>query len=168
VTQRISSFPPVATLEARILILGSMPGAASLRAIEYYAHPRNAFWPIMAAVLGFDAGAPYRDRIAALKANGIALWDVLKACQRAGSLDGDIEPDSIELNAFDAFFALHQRLTHVCFNGAMAERCFRRFVAPTLPRSDLDYTRLPSTSPAHAAMSLAAKTRVWRAALIPP
>jgi double-stranded uracil-DNA glycosylase len=164
-TPRIVSFPAIATAEARILILGSMPGAASLEANEYYAHPRNAFWPIMAAVFGFDPAVPYRERVAALMAARIAVWDVLKACRRSGSLDSDIEPDSIEVNDFAALFEAHPDITRVCFNGGTAERYFQRFVPAILTRPDLHYTRLPSTSPAHAAMSLADKAEAWRSAL---
>lgn len=162
---RIVSFPPIATPAARALILGSMPGVASLQAGEYYAHPRNAFWPIMAGVLGLDAAARYDDRIVALQSAGIALWDVLRACRRSGSLDSDIEPDSIEVNDFAAFFAAHPRITRVCFNGGTAERYYRRFVPAILTRPDLHYTRMPSTSPAHAAMSFAGKAAAWRTAL---
>lgn len=151
-----------------MLILGSMPGTASLQANEYYAHPRNAFWPIMAAVLGFDPAAPYHDRVAALRAGRVAVWDVLKACRRTGSLDSDIEPDSIEFNDFGTFFAAHPGVTRVCFNGGTAERLYQRFVPAILTRRDLHYTRLPSTSPAHAAMSVADKSHAWRAALIQP
>lgn len=167
-TARVFSFPAIATPEASILILGSMPGAASLDAGEYYAHPRNGFWPIMAGVLGLDATARYEDRIAALQAAGIALWDVLKACRRSGSLDSNIEPDSIEVNDFAAFFAAHPRISRVCFNGGTAERYYRHRVQAILTRPDLHYTRLPSTSPAHAAMSFAAKAEAWRAALLQP
>lgn len=168
VTPRIASFPAIAAAQARILILGSMPGEASLQARQYYAHSRNAFWPIMAGVLGLDAAATYQDRVDALQAAGIALWDVLKACRRSGSLDSDIEPDSIEVNDFVALFAAHPGITRVCFNGGTAERYFRRFVPAILTRPDLHYTRLPSTSPAHAAMSFAAKAAAWRTALTQP
>ncbi len=164
-TPRIVSFPAIATPDARILILGSMPGAASLEANEYYAHPRNAFWPIMAEVFGLDSAASYRHRIAALKEGRVALWDVLKTCRRSGSLDSDIEPDSIEVNDFDVFFAAHPGITRVCFYGGSAERYYQRFVPAILTRPDLHYTRLPSTSPAHAAMSFADKARDWRAML---
>ena len=167
-TARVVSFPAIATPEASILILGSMPGAASLEAGEYYAHPRNAFWPIMADVIGFDLAATYRFRVTALRQARVALWDVLKACRRSGSLDSDIEPDSIEVNDFGAFFATHPRITRVCFNGGTAERYYRRFVPAILTCPDLHYTRLPSTSPAHAAMSFAAKAQAWRAALLQP
>lgn len=80
-------FNPITNQSAKILILGSMPGVKSLEANEYYAHPRNAFWPIMNAIFGFDAALPYTQRIAALKAANVALWDVLQQCERTGSLD---------------------------------------------------------------------------------
>ena len=162
---RIESFPYVATRAARILILGSMPGEASLQAQRYYARPRNAFWPIMAGILGFDAKVPYPDRIAALHANGIALWDVLASCHRSGSLDSEIEPRSVVANDFEAFFATHNRISQVCFNGGAAERYFRRRV-PAIPgMRNLHYTLLPSTSPAHAALPYARKAEAWRSAL---
>jgi len=162
---RIESFSYIATRAARILILGSMPGEASLQAQQYYAHPRNAFWPIMAGILGFDAKVPYPDRIAALGANGIALWDVLASCHRSGSLDSEIESPSVVVNDFEAFFTAYPGITQVCFNGGTAERYFKRRV-PAIPgMRNLHYTLLPSTSPAHAALSLARKTEAWRAAL---
>src|SRR5690554_5999342 len=94
---RLQAFPPVANDDAHTLILGSMPGTASLTAGQYYAHPRNLFWPIVGELLGFDPSAPYTARIAALSARGYALWDVLSGCRRAGSLDSAIEADSLEI-----------------------------------------------------------------------
>src|SRR5690606_17885165 len=95
---RVQGFAPLAAARARIVVLGSMPGVASLRQQQYYAHPRNAFWPIASAVYGFDAAGAYAARSAALAASGIALWDVLQACVRPGSLDADIDPASIVPN----------------------------------------------------------------------
>lgn len=152
------SFSPIATAQARVLVLGTMPGKASLLAQQYYAHPRNGFWPIMGAVLSFDAQAPYAERTASLNARGVALWDVLQSCARSSSLDSDIDASSIVVNDFASFLATHPHIHTVCFNGATAETLYRR--RATGPA--LAMLRLPSTSPAHAAMSLAAKTDVWR------
>jgi len=138
-----------------VLILGNMPGVASLQAHQYYAHPRNAFWPITGTLFGFDPTAPYEDRVTALTAAGIAVWDVLKHCRRVGSLDSAVEPDSMVANDFDTFFTEHPTITHVYFNGAAAEKNYLRLVGkPT------SATRLPSTSPAHT-MPFAAKLAAW-------
>lgn len=158
---RLEGFPPIASPHAHTLILGSMPGAASLAAGEYYAHPRNAFWPIVCEVLGIAPSLPYPERASQLAARGFALWDVLGACRRKGSLDADIETDSIEVNDFPTFFAAHPAIARVFFNGAAAEACFRRHVATAVPRP-LHYRRLPSTSPANASWSADAKLDAWR------
>ncbi len=158
----IHSFPPVSDALARVLILGSMPGEESLRADQYYAHPRNAFWKLMGDL--FDAGPelPYIQRKRQLKKSGIALWDVLASCLRKGSLDSAIAADSIEPNDFQTFFADHRNIRQVFFNGAKAEHSFQRHVIPGLPALPLQFTRLPSTSPAHAARSYAQKLAAWR------
>ena len=163
---RVHSFPPIAAPTSRLLILGSMPGKASLRAKQYYAHPHNAFWRIMAELLELAADAPYQDRTAALRANGIALWDVMKTCTRASSLDSDVVESSIVANDFRAFLRGHPRIRTVCFNGAKAEQSFVRYARPRLDAlGDLAYYRLPSTSPAHASLSVARKLAAWRAVL---
>lgn len=159
---RIQSFEPIETKAAEILILGSMPGRASLAADQYYAHTKNAFWRITAELLGFDFSAPYAERIAALKSARIALWDVLQSCTREGSLDAMIERDTEIANDFQTFFQTHTKITQVFFNGAKAEACFKRHVLPAIKTGPIRYLRLPSTSPAHAAMPLAHKIRAWR------
>jgi len=161
----VQSFPPVASVGARVLILGSMPGVASLAARQYYAHPRNAFWPIVARVLGIEAGLPYGDRLQVLGKLGIALWDVLQGCERDGSLDSDIAPASRQLNDFAGFFAQHRRIAAVLCNGTTAHGLFVRHVLPTFSAPSWIVHRLPSTSPAHAARSLAQKTAAWRRVL---
>lgn len=159
----IRGFPPIADASARILILGSMPGEESLRADQYYAHPRNAFWKLMGDL--FDAGPelPYTQRTRQLKKSGVALWDVLASCVRKGSLDSAISADSITANDFRTFFAGHRNITRVFFNGAKAEYSFQRHVMPGLPALSLQFMRLPSTSPAHAARSYTQKRTAWRA-----
>ena len=157
----IQSFPPVAAPDARLLILGSMPGEASLRAGRYYAHERNAFWRIMGDLLGFAPDPPYAERLQGLTAAGIALWDVIAGCERSGSLDAAIVKTSVHPNDFVRFLAEHPGIDRVFFNGATAETNFRRHVLPQLVGSTLTLCRLPSTSPAHAARGYAEKLAAW-------
>ena len=158
------SFPPISGPDARILILGSMPGKASLLATQYYAHPRNAFWKIVGRIFHIDCSLPYRRRCDALVKNKIALWDVLKACTRSSSLDADIVESSIIPNAFEPFFATHSRIEAVYLNGATAAQAYRKKVLPGLshPAASISAVRLPSTSPAHAAMSFEQKLAAWK------
>ncbi len=160
------SFPPVAAADARTLILGSMPGRASLTAGEYYAHPRNLFWPILGELVGAHPTLPYAERLQKLTGAGFALWDVLQSCEREGSLDGNIDPASIVPNDFATFLSEHPCIVQVFFNGTMAETSFRRHVLRTLPPRPLHFMRLPSTSPANAGYSFARRLEAWRA-LIP-
>jgi hypoxanthine-DNA glycosylase len=165
------SFPPVITAGARVLILGSMPGRISLAQDRYYAHPRNAFWPLMGELFGAGPDLPYEQRLLHLQQRRIALWDVLKLCTREGSLDSAIVESSIVCNDFAQLFARHPGIRAVFFNGAKAESTWRRHVEPILPTLPLRYTRLPSTSPAHASLDHAAKRTAWSAvqrALDPP
>ncbi|MEX1197172.1 MAG: DNA-deoxyinosine glycosylase [Pseudohongiellaceae bacterium] len=155
------SFPPLATPDARILILGSMPGQASLQAQQYYAHPRNAFWYIMGELFGAGPELPYEQRCAVLVAKGVAVWDVLKHCWRPGSLDTSIDPSSVEANDFPRFLADHPDIRHVFFNGRKAEQTFTRHVTPALEDKPPQCMMLPSTSPAHAAMSREEKCNAW-------
>jgi TDG/mug DNA glycosylase family protein len=162
--ERSFSFPPVARADARALILGSLPGQASLAAQQYYAQPQNAFWPLMGEIFGAGRALPYGERLQRLIENRIALWDVCASALRPGSLDSDIDAASVAPNDFDDLLRQCPQIGLICFNGAAAERLFRRLVAPTLsfaPRT----IRLPSTSPAHASRSFAEKRAAWAAAL---
>lgn len=162
--ERIQGFPPIAAPSARVLVLGSLPGRASLEAGEYYGHPRNAFWPIMGEL--FDAGPnlEYPERARRLTRSGVALWDVIRSCRRVGSADADIERGSEVPNDFEYFFATHPGIRAVFLNGGMAELAWRRHALPQLePRlRALPQIRLPSTSPAHASRTQAQKLAAWR------
>lgn len=161
-------FAPIADSTARILILGSMPGVASLRAAAYYAHPRNAFWPIMGQLIGAGPELDYQQRVEKIKMHHIAIWDVLARCRRVGSLDSAIDPQSAEVNNFAKFFAAHPQLDRVLFNGAAAQQLFVRHVDAEKIRPKLMLQRLPSTSPAHAGLRFEAKLEQWRHALFAP
>lgn len=163
----VVSFPPIENPGARILVLGSMPGVLSLQANQYYAHPRNAFWPIMGALYDFDANAPYEARVEALKAAHVALWDVLRSCVRPGSLDSAIETGTRVANDFASFFQTHTALQCIAFNGAEAQKSFQRYVMPTIELGDIRLVRLPSTSPAHT-LPLQTKIAQWRDGLRSP
>lgn len=159
---RVRSFPPLIAAGARVLILGSMPGTASLAANQYYAHPRNQFWPILGDVLGFDPAIDYAARVHALHASGVAVWDVLAECTRTGSLDSAIDRRSEFPNDLTTLLAEHRGIRHVLLNGSKAATSFRRHH----PRLAITTIALPSTSPANASMPLASKLRAWREALL--
>lgn len=163
-----TGFQAVSGSDARVLILGTLPGALSLEKQQYYAQSRNSFWPIMGAIAGVDSNLPYEDRVRLLVEKRFALWDVCSSAQRMGSLDSAIQTESVHPNDFPHFFARHRELRLVCFNGAKASALFKRLVRPRLPTqyASLKCVTLPSTSPANAAMPLADKIRLWRAALI--
>lgn len=165
----VRSFPPIETPDARVLILGSMPGVASLAAGQYYAHPQNAFWRIVGTLCDFPADAPYAQRVRALQDAGIALWDVLHACERPGSLDASISRRSEVPNDLPGFLRTHPAVRLIAFNGGLAAAAFRRHIAPQLagmpPDAAPELIRLPSTSPAHASLSFADKLAAWRGAL---
>ncbi len=155
---------PILPANPRLLILGSMPGAESLRLQQYYAHPRNAFWPIICDWLGVSTDASYSERCQSLSAAGIALWDVLASCHRTGSLDSAIELATAQPNDFRSLFATHPQLQKVCCNGATAYKLFVRRVLPTLSTKP-ECVQLPSTSPANAGMTGSKKRTLWVAAL---
>jgi len=159
---RVHSFAPIADQNAEVLVLGSMPGEASLAAGQYYAHPQNAFWRIMSALLELDAACAYPCRIEALKSARIGLWDVLHSCTREGSLDAMIERDTQIANDFRTFLRNHPRIIRVFFNGAKAEICFKRHVQPKIETTAITCVRLPSTSAANASVSFEKKLEAWR------
>lgn len=163
----VHSFPPIANRDARVLILGSMPGKASLRAKQYYAHPQNVFWKIIGEVTGVAPEWPYRKRIVELKKHRIALWDVLKSCTRESSLDSDIDNSSIVPNDLEDFLCARPHIAGVFFNGAKAEQVFRKHILPGFGEdfSDIRYERLPSTSPANASIPYKDKLRAWKTIL---
>lgn len=162
----VQSFEPLANPNATILILGSMPGVASLNAQQYYAHPRNAFWPIMAELYQIDSHLPYPKRLQALQKIKIALWDVLQQCERQGSLDSAIKVDSQLPNDFVTFFKQHMKIKIIAFNGAKAEKIFMQTVAKQIDLTHYDCVRLPSTSPAYP-LPVVEKIKIWRDSLHP-
>ncbi len=160
---KVYSFPPIVCQTSKVLILGAMPGQASLKANQYYAHQRNAFWQIMGKLFGAGPSRPYEERVALIQSAGVALWDSLRACVRPGSLDTSITEEVA--NDFAAFFASYPKISHVFFNGRKAETVFRRYALPMLTDDRHVYARLPSTSPAHAAMALEVKAQAWSVVL---
>jgi len=152
---------PIVAPNARVLILGSFPGEQSLRAGRYYAHPQNAFWPIMEALFGVAVECEYAARVAMLQAAEVALWDVLQAVERAGSLDAKMVPGSEVVNDFNAFFAAHPAIRAVFCNGDKAAKLYRRFVQPAL-LNEIPMVCLPSTSPANTRLSREAKIEQWK------
>lgn len=145
-TPLLDGLPPLVDERATVLILGSFPSVLSLTDCQYYANPRNAFWPIVGEIFGFDCTATYSRRVTELQSHGIALWDVLHSCRRTGSLDAAIDPKSLVANDFGALFVDYPAIRRIYFNGAKAAGLFQRVV----PTCALPTQRLPSTSPAHA------------------
>ena len=185
----VQGFPAVADADARILILGSMPGKASLHAAEYYAHPRNAFWPIIQELFAIDRQADYTTRLRLLRRQGIALWDVLQRCQRSSSLDSDIRSEGSISNDLATFLNMHPHIRHLFFNGSKAAQLYRQYqrrLCTSVDRAgsgvgkdsnvrsssgngissnsgDISCLRLPSTSAANATRSFAQKLAAWQA-----
>jgi|SRR5882757_9614970 len=154
-------FPPISSPSARVLVLGSLPGQLSLELSEYYASPQNVFWRIMATRVG-DLAQDYAVRVAALVEHRVAVWDVLAAATRPGSLDASIEKDAVP-NNFRPFFNAHPKIWHIGFNGATAAKLYDRHVMPTLTDAQRAIAKqtLPSTSGVYASMTLAEKVARW-------
>lgn len=160
-------FPPVANAESRVLVLGTLPGPRSLQMRQYYAQPRNAFWPIMGELFGAYHELAYSKRLAVLRRHHVALWDVCHAAYRPGALDAAIDMSSIVPNDLGDFLESHRRIRLICFNGRTAEKLYRRLVLPGLPesRQSIPGRTLPSTSPAYAAMRFEQKLEQWEIVL---
>lgn len=172
---RLVGLPPIADAATRLLVLGSFPGVASLRAQQYYGHPQNAFWKILGALWNLPLPqAGYSERVAALRAHGLGVWDVYASCEREGSLDTSIR--NARLNDFAALRSVCPRLAALAHNGAESFRhapaALAALVAagqPTLLPHDggrsgaraIEAVRLPSTSPANASWSFERKLTAW-------
>lgn len=164
-----TAFPPVIADNPRLLILGSMPGQRSLARQQYYAHPRNAFWPIIRRFLSIPADADYFQCCDYLSAHHIALWDVLAQCVRPGSLDQHIDPASVVVNDFEALLTRYPSIERILFNGSKAATLFQRHALPGLGKPErIELIGLPSTSPANAAMRFEEKYQRWAEALTEP
>ena len=158
----VIGFAPLADATARVLVLGSLPSVASVLAGQYYGHPRNAFWPIMGGLFGFDATAEYSERCAALQAAGVAVWDVAAQAQRPGSLDAAIRAPTVQPTDLDGLLRRCPGIGHVFFNGGAAATLFRRHHPADTDIRQLPATRLPSTSPAHASLRFEQKLTAWQ------
>ena len=157
-TERLVGLAPVIATGTRLVVLGSFPGVASLRAQQYYGHPRNQFWPVLSAIWGVDLVAMgYAQRLAEAKRRGLGIWDVYASCRREGSLDSAIE--AAEPNDLTSLRRLAPGLRAIAHNGGESARAMA--VTRTL---GVPVLRLPSTSPAHASWSFDRKLAAWRAA----
>jgi len=174
----VQSFSAVCDATTHTLVLGTMPGVASINAVEYYAHKRNAFWPIMLAMINdipasyhLPQQVDYQSRIAQMLGKRIGLWDVLAQCEREGSLDSAIQSDSVVVNNFVALLDQYPHISTIAFNGKTAQKLFNRHALPVLIESQINtdkirWLSLPSTSPAMAALNLDEKFNIWRAELM--
>lgn len=158
---QIESFSYEVGYEPKALVLGSIPGVVSLTQQQYYAHPRNAFWPIMADYFSFSVDFEYRERLSLLLQNDIALWDVLQRCERNGSLDSAIKKDTIEPNTIPTLLEQHQTIEAVLLNGRKAQTEFNRHFKSDKAVKRIKVFALPSTSPAYATMTMDEKKRRW-------
>jgi double-stranded uracil-DNA glycosylase len=162
--RRHRGFPPVITDRARILVLGSLPGAESLARQQYYAHPRNRFWPVVGRLFGIPLAAPYRERLEALTSAGVGVWDVLHRAARVGSLDASIDRTTEVPNDITGLLSRHPGITQVALNGRKAEAAFERWIVPGLSSgilARLTLHSLPSTSPANARFRLPDLLDAW-------
>lgn len=157
---QVHPIPPLFCAESRVLILGSFPSIASREAKFFYGHPQNRFWRVMAALTGRPVPQTVGDKTALILENGFALWDSIASCTVTGSSDSsirDVVPNDLHV------ILDHAPVERIFCNGATSQRCFERYIRPTLGRNA---ERLPSTSPANAAWSLDRLIDAWRVILI--
>ena len=153
-------FPPLLNDDVTFVILGSLPGVRSLEQQQYFAHPRNVFWRLMGDITGIDWQRPYAERCNQLLAVGVGLWDVLAASERHGSLDSAIIGSTAVANDIGSLTRTNAKLRGIGFNGKKSRDLFDRLVLPTMTHLP-ELLTLPSTSPAHAAMSYDEKLQHW-------
>lgn len=151
------SFPPISNPEAKILILGTMPGTKSLELNQYYGHKQNNFWKFLFDIFKEDFSTDYATRKALLQKNNIALWDVLQFCDRVGSLDSAIKNEIA--NDFETFLEQHPNITSIFFNGQKAAAFFKKYVHL---KKEYQLFTLPSTSPANAGKTYENKLAEWK------
>lgn len=151
------SFPPIVNENAKVLILGTMPGEKSLKLNQYYANPTNQFWKIIYSITNAEFILNYRDKTEMLLNNRIAIWDVLMHCEREGSLDQNISDEAP--NDFKSFFLQYPHIEAVFFNGGKAANLFEKY---RLQDHLKKYITLPSTSSANTSLNLEGKTSIWK------
>lgn len=154
---RIESFQPIINQKSRVLILGSIPGVQSLQKQQYYGNPYNQFWKIIHTIFAVPYETDYNRRISLVQDRGLAIWDVIRNCQREGSLDSNIKDETI--NDFEWLFSAFPNLTFIAFNGGKAFELYRKRVGIKL--KEMQYKQLPSTSPANT-MKFEEKLKQWR------
>lgn len=152
------SFPPIIDERARVLVLGTLPGEESLRRQQYYAHPRNLFWPILFALFEKPVATEYEAKLGFARVQRVALWDVCMVGERDASADSTIRREAP--NAIDRLLDAHPLIEAIAFNGTTARRLYERHFRL---RPGLSYLAMPSTSPAHARLDFAAKLAKWAA-----
>lgn len=164
-----TGFPPIIDKNSRVLILGTMPSVKSLQQQEYYAHPQNTFWWIMGKLFGAHQHEAYQLRQQILRKQGIAVWDVIYQCYRAGSLDSAIDAKTVVANDFTNKIIKPYHIERIFFNGKSAESLFKRYVIKEgqLNENGIAMQALPSTSPANARLKREEKLKIWRRYLLP-
>ena len=152
-------FAPILGEAPRILVLGTMPSVASISSQQYYGHPRNSFWWIMSVLCEFDPTISYDLKVAAAKRAGVAVWDVVHSCHRPGSLDSNIDEETLTPNAILPLLSRLNSISMIAFNGQAAHRLFKKYIGLTSLMQEV--VILPSTSPANASMKREEKLSHW-------